>query len=75
MQAGLPDGVLNIISGYGPTAGAAISSHMDIDKVGKVGFLHVYIVEEYCGMEECCSQERYLFSCFGLWKICRYPYN
>ena len=34
MQAGLPEGVLNIISGYGPTAGAAISSHMDIDKVG-----------------------------------------
>jgi acyl-CoA reductase-like NAD-dependent aldehyde dehydrogenase len=33
MQAGLPEGVLNIISGYGPTAGAAISSHMDIDKV------------------------------------------
>ncbi|OUZ99918.1 Aldehyde dehydrogenase domain [Macleaya cordata] len=30
--AGIPDGVLNVINGYGPTAGAAISSHMDIDK-------------------------------------------
>lgn len=32
-QAGLPDGVLNIVSGYGPTAGAALASHMDVDKV------------------------------------------
>lgn len=32
-QAGIPDGVLNVITGYGSTAGAAISSHMDIDKV------------------------------------------
>ncbi|XP_042975404.1 aldehyde dehydrogenase family 2 member C4-like isoform X2 [Carya illinoinensis] len=29
--AGIPDGVLNVITGFGPTAGAAISSHMDID--------------------------------------------
>jgi len=32
-QAGLPPGVLNVISGFGPTAGAAIASHMNIDKV------------------------------------------
>lgn len=32
-QAGLPDGVLNIVSGFGPTAGAALCSHMDVDKV------------------------------------------
>ncbi|KAK9098895.1 hypothetical protein Syun_025940 [Stephania yunnanensis] len=31
-RAGIPDGVLNVIKGFGPTAGAAISSHMDIDK-------------------------------------------
>ncbi|KAI8565545.1 hypothetical protein RHMOL_Rhmol03G0268400 [Rhododendron molle] len=30
--AGIPDGVLNVVTGYGTTAGAAISSHMDIDK-------------------------------------------
>ncbi|MBA0731824.1 hypothetical protein Gogos_015947, partial [Gossypium gossypioides] len=30
--AGVPDGVLNVVNGYGETAGAAISSHMDIDK-------------------------------------------
>lgn len=32
-QAGLPPGVLNIVSGFGPTVGAAIASHMDVDKV------------------------------------------
>lgn len=32
-QAGLPPGALNIVSGFGPTAGAAIASHMGIDKV------------------------------------------
>ncbi len=28
-----PPGVVNVIPGYGPTAGAAIANHMDIDKV------------------------------------------
>ncbi|KAL0004169.1 hypothetical protein SO802_011730 [Lithocarpus litseifolius] len=32
-EAGLPPGVLNVIPGYGPTAGAALASHMDVDKV------------------------------------------
>jgi len=32
-QAGLPPGVLNIVSGYGPSAGAALACHMDVDKV------------------------------------------
>jgi len=36
-EAGFPPGVLNIVPGYGPTAGAAISSHMDIDKVAFTG--------------------------------------
>ncbi|KAF9615541.1 hypothetical protein IFM89_024389 [Coptis chinensis] len=35
--AGIPDGVLNVITGFGATAGAAISSHMDIDKVSFTG--------------------------------------
>ena len=39
LKAGIPDGVLNIITGFGPTAGAAISSHMDIDAV--INFLIV----------------------------------
>ncbi|KAL4886691.1 aldehyde dehydrogenase domain-containing protein [Aspergillus karnatakaensis] len=36
-EAGFPAGVVNIISGFGRTAGAAISSHMDIDKVAFTG--------------------------------------
>ncbi|KAL3839865.1 hypothetical protein ACJIZ3_024456 [Penstemon smallii] len=39
--AGLPDGVLNVVTGYGRTAGAAISSHMDIDKVSFTGSTEV----------------------------------
>jgi len=40
MKAGIPDGVLNVVPGFGSTAGAAISSHMDIDAV--VGVLSLY---------------------------------
>ncbi|KAI0806425.1 aldehyde dehydrogenase [Xylaria sp. FL0064] len=36
-EAGFPPGVVNIISGFGRVAGAAISSHMDIDKVAFTG--------------------------------------
>jgi aldehyde dehydrogenase (NAD+) len=36
-EAGLPDGVVNVVPGYGPTAGAAVSSHMGIDKVAFTG--------------------------------------
>ncbi|KAL4936898.1 hypothetical protein BDV06DRAFT_232940 [Aspergillus oleicola] len=36
-EAGFPPGVINIISGFGKTAGAAIAAHMDIDKVAFTG--------------------------------------
>jgi aldehyde dehydrogenase (NAD+) len=36
-EAGIPDGVINVVPGYGPTAGAALSSHMDVDKVAFTG--------------------------------------
>jgi len=36
-EAGFPPGVINVISGFGKVAGAAISSHMDIDKVAFTG--------------------------------------
>ncbi|XP_020221618.1 aldehyde dehydrogenase family 2 member C4 [Cajanus cajan] len=39
--AGIPDGVLNVVPGFGPTAGAAISSHMDIDAVSFTGSIEV----------------------------------
>ncbi|TKC36184.1 hypothetical protein EI555_004384, partial [Monodon monoceros] len=38
---GFPPGVVNIVPGYGPTAGAAISSHMDVDKVAFTGSTQV----------------------------------
>lgn len=40
-QAGFPPGVVNIVPGFGPTAGAAIASHMDIDKVAFTGSTEV----------------------------------
>jgi aldehyde dehydrogenase (NAD+) len=36
-EAGIPDGVVNIVTGYGITAGQAISSHMKIEKVAFTG--------------------------------------
>jgi len=36
-EAGFPPGVVNILSGYGKTAGAAIASHEDIDKIAFTG--------------------------------------
>lgn len=36
-EAGFPPGVFNLVSGFGKTAGAAISEHMDIDKVAFTG--------------------------------------
>jgi aldehyde dehydrogenase (NAD+) len=36
-DAGIPDGVINIVPGFGPTAGAALSSHTDVDKVAFTG--------------------------------------
>ncbi|EGW14239.1 Aldehyde dehydrogenase, cytosolic 1, partial [Cricetulus griseus] len=41
IPAGFPPGVVNVVPGYGPTAGAAISSHMDIDKVSFTGSTEV----------------------------------
>jgi aldehyde dehydrogenase (NAD+) len=36
-EVGIPDGVLNVVPGYGPTAGAALSGHMDVDKIAFTG--------------------------------------
>jgi len=36
-EAGFPPGVVNVLSGFGKVAGAAISSHMDVDKVAFTG--------------------------------------
>jgi aldehyde dehydrogenase (NAD+) len=36
-KAGIPDGVINIVPGYGPTAGAAVVKHPGVDKVAFTG--------------------------------------
>ncbi len=36
-KAGFPDGVINIVPGYGPTAGAALVKHPDVDKIAFTG--------------------------------------
>jgi len=36
-EAGLPDGVLNVVTGYGQTAGEALGLHMDVDKISFTG--------------------------------------
>lgn len=40
-QAGIPDGVVNIITGFGEEAGAPLASHMDVDKVAFTGSTQV----------------------------------
>jgi len=37
VEAGFPKGVINVLSGFGPTAGAPLASHMDVDKVAFTG--------------------------------------
>jgi acyl-CoA reductase-like NAD-dependent aldehyde dehydrogenase len=41
LEAGFPAGVVNILPGYGPTAGAAIAKHPAIDKVAFTGSTEV----------------------------------
>jgi phenylacetaldehyde dehydrogenase len=36
-EAGVPDGVVNVVTGFGETAGAALTAHMDVDKVAFTG--------------------------------------
>lgn len=37
VEAGFPPGVVNIINGYGSVAGAALASHLDVDKIAFTG--------------------------------------
>ena len=40
-EAGVPDGVVNVVSGFGETAGAALAAHDDVDKVAFTGSTEV----------------------------------
>lgn len=37
VEAGFPPGVVNIVNGHGRVAGAALASHMDVDKIAFTG--------------------------------------
>lgn len=41
MEAGFPPGVVNILPGFGPTAGQALARHMDVDKIAFTGSTEV----------------------------------
>jgi aldehyde dehydrogenase (NAD+) len=48
MEAGFPPGVVNLITGYGPTAGQALARHMDVDKVAFTGSTEVgHLIMKY----------------------------
>jgi phenylacetaldehyde dehydrogenase len=36
-EAGIPDGVVNIVTGFGETVGSALAAHLDVDTVGFTG--------------------------------------
>jgi phenylacetaldehyde dehydrogenase len=40
-EAGVPEGVVNLVTGYGETAGAALAAHPDVDKIAFTGSTEV----------------------------------
>ena len=61
-KAGIPDGVINVVPGYGPTAGAAITRHPGIDKVAFTG---EYITAQTIMAEAAPSLKRLTFELGG----------
>ena len=63
MEAGLPEGVLNVVPGYGETAGRALGLHMDVDCVAFTGSAEVgkYFLE-YAGQS---NMKRVSLECGG----------
>ena len=41
MEVGFPEGVVNVVPGFGPSAGGAIAAHPDVDKVAFTGSTEV----------------------------------
>jgi len=41
LEAGLPDGVINVVTGFGEEAGAPLAAHRDVDKVAFTGSTEV----------------------------------
>ena len=53
-EAGVPDGVVNVVTGFGETAGAALAAHDGVDKVAFTGSTEVgkLIVQAAAGQPE-----------------------
>jgi acyl-CoA reductase-like NAD-dependent aldehyde dehydrogenase len=58
-EAGFPPGVINIVPGFGPTAGAALSSHMDVDKVAFTGSVEVGKIIMAAAAKSNCKPKRF----------------
>lgn len=49
-EVGFPEGVVNILAGMGPSAGAALAGHMDVDKVAFTGSTEVgHLIQKASG--------------------------
>ncbi|HEY7752226.1 MAG TPA: aldehyde dehydrogenase [Steroidobacteraceae bacterium] len=63
MEAGLPEGVLNVLPGFGYTAGEALALHMDVDCVAFTGSTRVgKMMLEYSGRS---NMKRVWLECGG----------
>ncbi len=63
MEAGLPEGVLNVVPGFGYTAGEALALHMDVDCVAFTGSTRVgKMMLEYAGRS---NMKRVWLECGG----------
>lgn len=61
-EAGIPDGVINVVPGFGPTAGAAIVKHPGIDKVAFTG---EYLTAQIIMREAAATLKRLTFELGG----------
>ena len=63
MEAGLPEGVLNVVPGFGYTAGEALAMHMDLDCIAFTGSTRVgKMMLEYAGRS---NMKRVWLECGG----------
>jgi 4-guanidinobutyraldehyde dehydrogenase / NAD-dependent aldehyde dehydrogenase len=63
LEAGLPEGVLNVVPGFGYTAGEALAMHMDVDCVAFTGSARVgKLMLEYAGRS---NMKRVWLECGG----------